>query len=76
MPGTEVTEFYLFPKGIDGLLNIGEVHGLNIADDRYNESLQTNSDVRVNVKQSAIKLQPRAAVGGQRSEPLELQQRR
>lgn len=40
MPGTEVIEFYLFPQSIDGLLNIGEVHGLNIADDWYNESLQ------------------------------------
>lgn len=38
--GLKVTECYLFPQSIDGLLNIGEVHGLNIADDWHDESLQ------------------------------------
>lgn len=40
MSGIELIDVYLFPQGIDGLLNVGEVHGLNIADDWYNEPLQ------------------------------------
>lgn len=32
--------FDLFPQGVDGLLDICKVHGLHIADDRHDESLQ------------------------------------
>lgn len=34
-----MTEVDLFPQGIDGLLDVGKVHGLNIADDWHDESL-------------------------------------
>lgn len=43
---TEVTEVDLFPQGVDGLLNVGKVHGLNIADDWYNESLRRDTVFR------------------------------
>lgn len=53
MSEVEVIEVYLFPQRIDGLLNVGEVHGLNIADDWHNEPLQRTVTFRSNVKQSA-----------------------
>lgn len=44
LSGIEVTKLDLFPQRIDGLLDVGKVHGLNIADDWYDESLHTQRE--------------------------------
>lgn len=45
----------LFPKGIDGLLNVGKVHGLNVADDWYDESLHRETVYRSMLVQLLLK---------------------